>query len=344
MRKDIYQAINLCITKGIPFVAYQHPNQSEVEFFSNPTGQNNPIKFYISFFSQKDENPLTIYCELNSIETIFYCNNINTNHKPKIKPFDISTDFESYEKNINNIVSILKESRGKVVISKVICEEHRITDWANIAKKYFCNFDNTFRYIYYTPQTGCWLGASPEIIISKEANSEKYKTMALAGTRIKNSQSEWDSKNIAEHNYVTDYIINSMKELGLTTIVHDAENVSFGDIEHLCHRIEIHENKPIAPITLATHLSPTPALAGYPLTDALSLINKFENHQRLCYGGFIALETEDKFCAYVNLRCVHFDQNNFCIYSGGGITKDSNAKDEWRETELKISKLKDILS
>ena len=344
MRKDIHQAINLCISKGIPFVAYQQPNQTEIEFFSNPTGKHNSTKFHISFFSHIESNPLAIYNELNATETINYCNNTTFNSKSLIEPYDISTDFESYEKSINDVISILKESNGKVVISKVICEKHKITDWANIAEKYFINFDNTFRYIYYTPQTGCWLGASPEIIITKEANSDKYKTMALAGTRIKNSQTKWDNKNITEHNFVTDYIVNSMKDIGLETIVYDAENVSFGNIEHLCHRIEIIEDRPISPIMLAMQLSPTPALAGYPLTEALSLISKFEKHPRLCYGGYIALENEMGFCAYVNLRCAHFDQNRYCIYSGGGITKDSDAVEEWNETELKISKLKDILS
>ena len=71
-------------------------------------------------------------------------------------------------------------------------------------------------------------------------------------------------------------------------------------------------------------------------------INSIEQHNRRCYGGYIAIHNNEDISAYVNIRCAQFDKKTYCIYSGGGITKDSNPIEEWKETENKISTLKRI--
>ena len=71
MNDTIHQAINICIKKNIPFVAYILPNQSNWDFFSNPsTNINCNTKFIINTFEQHFANPLEINAELNAIETI----------------------------------------------------------------------------------------------------------------------------------------------------------------------------------------------------------------------------------------------------------------------------------
>lgn len=343
---DIKQAINLCVTKRIPFVAYKLPYQKELIFFSNPSkkGTNN-TKFHISFFANKSDSPITIYNEYDSIQTIKHCREIPSNVNPKIKPHKASTDFDIYTDSVNNIISQLKVNGYKVVFSKVTCGKHKVVNWAELAIEYFEHFVTSFRYIYYTQDTGCWIGASPEVLITKDNKNSPYKTMALAGTRNKSvNEYSWDEKNLSEHKFVTDYIVEKSKEIGLSPFVHDAENIVFGDIEHLCHKIDLIGNLLENPIKIANHFSPTPALLGYPIEYALNTLNNFEKHPRHCYGGYIAIEKDDSFHSYVNLRCAHIDDTNYCIYSGGGITKDSIAIEEWIETENKIKILKEILA
>ena len=36
-----------------------------------------------------------------------------------------------------------------------------------------------------------------------------------------------------------------------------------------------------------------------------------------------------------------FDSSRYCIYSGGGLTAQSNADDEWEETEMKSQLLRE---
>ena len=130
--------------------------------------------------------------------------------------------------------------------------------------------------------------------------------------------------------------------MGLNVTIHPVENLKFGNIEHLCHRITSTFNN-LSFLEILSKLSPTPALAGYPIRTALEDIRRYERHPRYCYGGYIALKNESGFRAYVNFRGAHFDKETYCIYSGGGITAESNAHAEWDEAESKIFKLKQIL-
>lgn len=342
MNDTIHQAINICIKKNIPFVAYILPNQSNWDFFSNPsTNINCNTKFIINTFEQHFANPLEINAELNAIETIKLLKDSEIFPYAKITPWDKSTDFCYYNASLNNLISTLKENGGKVVISRTICNSALNFNWAKISEEYFKCFPSTFRYIYFTQETGCWLGASPEILIDYNANDTTFTTMSLAGTRKANNQ-PWDNKNIEEHDYVTEYIHKTLNSMGLKVTIHQAKNLSFGDIEHLCHIITS-TFEPYHFIDILKRLSPTPALAGYPMDSALKSISCIEEHPRYCYGGYVALSNKLGFKAYVNFRGVHFNQYNYCIYSGGGITAKSNIHEEWAETESKIKKLKDII-
>jgi len=46
---------------------------------------------------------------------------------------------------------------------------------------------------------------------------------------------------------------------------------------------------------------------------------------------------------FVNLRCMKLKDGNARIFMGGGITKDSNAADEWVETVNKAQTMKAVL-
>ena len=56
-----------------------------------------------------------------------------------------------------------------------------------------------------------------------------------------------------------------------------------------------------------------------------------ENYNRSFYTGFMGLFENNSCDIYVNIRCAKIIEDNVTIYVGGGITKDSNASDEWNE-------------
>ncbi len=348
----IKQATSICIEYNIPFYLYQYPNNCDVVFYSNPSyrkgqwnGANTSDYFLIDFFSSELSETIGIKSEYNEYDTIEKSSELTENAiiKEYLRPYNKSTDRCCYELQCAELINRLKKRGGKTVLSKVVCGNLQNPKWVNIVEQYFNQLVHTFRYLYFTPDTGFWFGATPEILLNYTSGSDKFVTMSLAGTRNSQKDNSWDSKNLEEHDLVTNYIVETLSDLGINSNVKPSQNLIFGDIQHLCNIIEgeIGYNNPI---TVAKTLSPTPALSGYPVKDAMQDIKDLEQHPRLCYGGFVAVVTSKKTDAFVNIRCVHFDENSYCIYGGGGITAKSDVGTEWDETENKIKIIKNILS
>lgn len=347
----IKYAISLCIEEYIPFVAYQYPDCNDVVFYSNPSyrkgqwiGENTEDYFLIDFFSPELCDIVGIKCEFNEHKTIsklsYYTSQSDVEY---LHPHKKSTVRGDYEIQCAKLIEKLKSRGGKTVLSKVVCGNLHNQDWVNVLEQYFDKLPHTFRYIYFAPETGFWFGASPEILLNYRKGDDKFLTMSLAGTRKSQMNENWDEKNEEEHDLVTKYVVETLGNLEIKTQVFPYQNVSFGDIQHLCNIIEgeIGDNDPIE---IAKCLSPTPALSGFPVEDAIKEIKELEEHPRFCYGGFVAVVTSQKTDAFVNIRCVHFDKDSYCIYGGGGITAKSDVATEWEETENKIKIIRNILS
>ncbi|MBA4738291.1 MAG: chorismate-binding protein [Cryomorphaceae bacterium] len=58
---------------------------------------------------------------------------------------------------------------------------------------------------------GSWMGASPEVLL--ESTDEGYRSMSLAGTRLKNG-TRWGNKELEEQKFVTKEVHRSLKAFG----------------------------------------------------------------------------------------------------------------------------------
>lgn len=340
----IKKALGLALKKNEAFALYIMPDDDKVHFLASKEvcryEESNENGFFINSFNNSYGMPVLIADELSLDDAIDYFNESEIKPAPDVKPFESSTDKSIYIERTSDVIAGLRNEGGKAVISRVICGDATSMNWIDVVQKYFSKYKSTFRYIYNTPVTGMWFGASPEILVKREVLTDVIQTMALAGTR-KCSEYDWDDKNIEEHDFVTRYIVSTLKSLGLEPQVGMAENVRFGSIEHLCHRIIAKYDGPI--ITVANALSPTPALAGFPLDRALEYIEYAELHPRRCYGGYVGCRNGYGEYIYVNLRCCHFNNQRYCIYAGGGITGKSDASLEWMETDVKSEFLRKLL-
>lgn len=247
-----------------------------------------------------------------------------------------STSYEDYSYEVEEIIKDIKEQKGsKVVAARTIVEESPV----DIAEKFYdlCQkFPEAFVYCFSTPATGCWVGASPELLLS--GNNFSLHSMALAGTRPSNINFPWDEKNLKEQKIVSDYICEIFENEGLHAIIKDTYTKSAGAIEHICTPIEISlpENYKLDIETIIRKLSPTPALCGFPKEFALKEIKRLEKFDRGCYGGFCGpFHSLKDFHFNVVLRGSSLTEQRECYYIGGGITAFSNVSEEWKETQLK---------
>lgn len=260
-------------------------------------------------------------------------------------PWPSPTSEVEYLGSLDNLIRELGPDE-KVVISRVITGSFAragIDVLLERISSYFDSFPRAVCYFYYTPLTGFWFGASPELLL--KSDSESFSTIALAGTRATSHEhnSPWDAKNIHEHNIVRDFIIDTFRRHGLTELsIGRAVTVRYNNlIEHLMTPVSATCSHDVSFATVADALSPTPALCGYPRPAALKWISSCESHPRYCYGGFFEWHDgqSDTTKAYVTLRCAHVDAeaSRWCVYSGGGIVRRSVPQDELKETERKAA-------
>ena len=252
-----------------------------------------------------------------------------------------STTREDYLYGVGKVIESCQCRNGKTVYSRIICADikngERI-DWGMTAIKLFMSHNHCFRFLYFTPQTGAWLGATPELLLDFCHSTGRLSTVALAGTRRRGIPGEWDEKNLRENRFVSDYIVGQLDNLGIKAEVAPLGEVGYGNISHLCAEISASSTSDMIP-TILDAISPTPALCGFPKADAINDICNYEKHDRGCYGGYLAITTRERFMAYVNLRCVHFDKHGYCVFGGGGITEQSDAETEYAETDDKTRPL-----
>ncbi len=325
-----FSELNFFLKNNESFVVYKKPSHNKIVFHQGDviSGQiddidNNKGFLFMPFDLNKDGYFLIPKI---TIETKFHLkvNNKRT-HKISIKEF--SSKKNSYIKFINETINNIHSSElEKVVCSSVFNVKLNSESCIEYFKKLIQLNHDAFCYLFYHPDTGVWIGASPEKLLN--LNNNVITTFALAATKKDMNQS-WTDKEFREQKIVEEQIVTDLEGV-CTNIERGAlQTVKAGNLYHLKSVIKAQTKKSSSELIKLLH--PTPAIAGTPKNEAISYINKMENYNRSFYTGFMGLFEKNSCDIYVNIRCAKIVDDNLTIYVGGGITKDSNASDEWNE-------------
>lgn len=247
-----------------------------------------------------------------------------------------STDLVDYRREVQLLAWDHRRRGGKTVISRVFDVRARI-DIPEVARQYFDRNPNAMCALFNTPNVGCWLVASPEILVS--VHNDDLQTMALAGTRPVGTVGEWDEKNKNEQQLVSDFIKDVFDRMGIPYISDDPVTLQADGVEHICTRFDARLPRRLSARQVADALNPTPALCGTPRHTAMFEISVGEKHRRQMYGGYFAVQTPDRFDAYVMVRCARLWADGANVFAGGGITASSDPDAEWHEAEMKAAPL-----
>ena len=205
-------------------------------------------------------------------------------------------------------------------------------------------YPTTFVYCFYHPKVGTWLGATPEQLL--KANDTKFQTIALAGTQKDTGSNEvvWPKKEQEEQQFVTDYIVEKIKEVASEIVISKPYSLKAGSIWHIKTDISGTLNSSSSLQQLIQLLHPTPAVCGLPKEQSKEFIVENENYNRTFYTGFLGeLNKENQTDLFVNLRCMEIDDAQAHLFMGCGITKDSIPEKEWEESSNKSATMKKAL-
>ncbi len=333
----------------MPFVAYRKPNSSEISglfleddtlYFTNDFTESGFI------FSPFDSEEKSVLLPIEKSE--FIREKFQIEEKFLVKN-DVEVDELHKEKHIRLVEKALDEINKNHLKKVVVSRQEEVLldsfDLLTTFKKLLNNYVNAFVYVWFHPKIGLWFGATPETLLT--ISDYHFTTMSLAGTQVYADTKEvfWKSKELVEQQLVTDFIKNQLKPISSNLKIDKTETVKAGNILHLRSRIEGDLNKNSNLKELIRKLHPTPAVCGLPREKSKNFIIQNENYKRTYYTGFLGeLNYQNKNSSlFVNLRCMNIEEKIAFIYVGGGITKESNAKKEWKETIAKSKTMKKIL-
>lgn len=254
---------------------------------------------------------------------------------------------EKYEQAFDRFIAPLRDkSFRKLVLSRKFVQELE-TDFSPLnAFVRACNsYPRMMISLCHTPQTGTWLGSTPEIILSGQ--DDEWHTVALAGTMPMQGEvmpTEWSDKNQSEQAFVSEYIRQVVKRFGSKLREKGPYTARAGQLVHLKtdFHFQIKDTAHLGDILKELH--PTPAVCGLPKAETYKFIQENEGYDRSYYAGIIGwLDPEADTTLYVNLRCMNIGTHTATLYAGGGILPSSTMETEWEETQQKMNTMRNIL-
>ena len=233
----------------------------------------------------------------------------------------------TYKKLVKETIDdIISSDLEKVVCSTSFSLKIKSKSLLKYFKKLIQLNNDAFCYLFFHPQIGTWIGASPERLVN--LNNGSLTTYALAATK-KEIDQNWTDKEFREQKIVEEQIVHDISKYCSSIDKGVLQTTKAANIYHLKSVIKAKTKK--SSFDLIDILHPTPAVAGTPKKMAMEYINKIESYDRSLYTGYLGVAEKDSCDIYVNIRCAKIVDDKLTIYIGGGITKDSNPLDEWNE-------------
>lgn len=364
--KSIGESISVCLDNNLTFAAYRLPNHSEklmmvqksqvTEQVLNLSNVTSLRGFLITPFLRSEKTPIYI------IKPDFYFNGeipddqfekIREIKHPSVKsnsptlPYEVSKS--EYLQQIESIIDAIKKNRiQKAVLSRIKLVNGKYDNLLPGVFLKLCDlFPNAFVYLFKTENI-VWMGATPEPFAFLKNN--EFQTSSVAGTKENTEKflgiENWGNKEKQEQLFVSDHIDKILQKCNWDKIVQNGPYVEkAGNLLHL--RTDFTSSADFINGNVGNllyNLHPTPAVCGSPTKEALEIISLTEKHDREYYGGFLGpVGMNNPLELFVNLRCMQITDSNLILYSGGGVTIDSNPLDEWYETEIKTGTLLSVI-
>ncbi|MGX7666255.1 chorismate-binding protein [Flavobacterium pedocola] len=341
--------------QNLPFVLYCKPNSEEIIGLF----QQNDHLYFVENFNEKG----FVFAPFNGEDYVLlpeeYLDVLIDKVDSSVHQSEAPVFYELDEKakaNFENLVekAITQINSGhfkKVVLSRKEKIDLEYFDIEKLFKRLIENYPLAFKYCFFHPKIGLWMGATPEQLM--KVKDFEIHTVALAGTKVNKGKEEvnWKQKEKDEQQFVTDFILENLKKHVSEEVVSSPYTAAAGNLLHIKTDISAKLNESSSLKDVLKILHPTPAVCGYPKLIAKDFILENEGYDREYYAGFLGefnrnfssgrSESSDLF---VNLRCMKIKDKTAHLYIGCGITKDSDPEKEFLETVNKSLTLKKILN
>ena len=237
--QKVLQLIQKTIAAGLPMVIYSKPGD-RIKAIVQEDAQTRFVKDFTEqgfvFAPFDDRNKALIIPYNKSIQTLFEESHIagidRVDNKNAIVPLDTqkASHIALVEKGI---ATITEEVLKKVVLSRKQEVSVRQDAPEILFLKLMDRYPDAMVYLWFHPETGIWLGATPETLLQTDARS--FSTMALAGTQAYKGTLEvdWGAKEKEEQQLVTDEILKRLQEVSTLVQADTVHTCRAGNLLHL---------------------------------------------------------------------------------------------------------------
>ena len=188
------------------------------------------------------------------------------------------------------------------------------------------------------------VGASPEILVRKEASTVTLRP--IAGTRPRGATRDADErlarelaadpKEIAEHVMLLDLGRNDVGHVATTGSVRVTEQMAIERYSHVMHIVSNVEGT-LPPSTTSFDVLaasfPAGTVSGAPKVRAMEIIDELEHSSRGVYAGAVGyISFQDDMDLAIAIRTAVVRDGMLYVQAGAGIVHDSVPETEWQET------------
>ncbi len=212
---------------------------------------------------------------------------------------------------------------------------------------------HSYHFCFQIDPTTAFIGTSPERLYHR--HDRVLSTEAIAGTRHRGASRQLDrelsdnlrnsAKDLREHQLVVDNLHGILTELcDRVTIAPQLTILKLNKVQHLYTQCQGVLKPEIDDAQILPQLHPTPAVGGFPRTQALKLIQKLEPFERGWYAAPVGWVSYPDTEFAVAIRSGLVDGDRLFLFAGAGIVSGSQAEEEWAEVENKIRHFTDLFT
>lgn len=305
--------------------------------------QKIPFVFLIDYLQQKP-----IAWQLNEVDPKQFLFNLNGfkndfgyQNETAIPPFTFDKKpipFDIYQLKINHVIDNLKAGNSFLVNLSVPTPIQ-----TNLTLQEIYNFSNAPYRCWLKDQFVCF---SPEIFIRiKDRQISSFPMKGTIDASIPNAENLIlsDHKEAAEHATIVDLIRNDLSMVAQKVWV---EKYRYIDRIQTHDKTLLQVSSEVAGLLpdsfqgdfgdLLIKLLPAGSISGAPKPSTMKIIAETEQYERGYYTGIVGYFDGETFESAVMIRYIENQDGNLVFKSGGGITAQSQAENEYQELIDKV--------
>ncbi|WP_321779117.1 aminodeoxychorismate synthase component I [Sulfurimonas sp.] len=273
------------------------------------------------------------------LHDIDFCIDENYKYKKHSEFFEKeSTDFNSYKEKFENIIQEIKS--GNTYLLNLTAPTEVKSD---LSLKEIYLLANAHYKLRYKDKFVCF---SPEKFIQiKDNKINAYPMKGTIDASLVDAKQKIlkNEKEMAEHIMVVDLLRNDLSIVANNVKVQKfryVQEIDSGEKKLL--QVSSHISGDIGDDwrenlgNILNSLLPAGSISGTPKKSTLEIIKKTEAYDRGYFSGIFGIFDGESFDSGVMIRFVQKTKNGYIYKSGGGITLDSDASDEYSELLDKI--------